>query len=234
MQKNMQVALEGNNELRQQLKEVQDKLDALLAKKKNRDRKDFDRKNEGRNPRPAPTSDRRQRNDCAELGESEEANSPMPELPTEIIEHAVPPEQRVCPDCNIETNLVGTSVVSQLESVLQTLRWVEHHQETRSCPKCKTYIVKAPKPTAPIPGSYAGPGLLSRIIVDKVDDALPNYRQQRRYARESLPIARSTQCDWSISTAQTLEPLYELIGRQVLSSEIVQSDESLIKFKIAN
>lgn len=231
MQKNMQAALEGNNELRQQLKEVQDKLDALLAKKKNRDRKDFDRKNEGRNPRPAPTSDRRQRNDCAELGESEEAKPPMPELPTEIIEHAVPPEQRVCPDCNIETNLVGTSVVSQLESVLQTLRWVEHHQETRSCPKCKTYIIKAPKPTAPIPGSYAGPGLLARIIVDKVDDALPNYRQQKRYARESLPIARSTQCDWSISTAQTLELLYELIGRQVLLSEIVQTDESLIKIQ---
>lgn len=226
MQKNMQAALEGNNELRQQLKEVQEKLDALLAKKKNRDRKDFGQKNEGRNPRPAvaATNDRRQRNADPFDGNTEEH-----ELPREVVEHQVPDEQKVCPHCEVETQVVGSTVTAQLESLLHSLKWVDHHQETRACPKCKLYITKATKPTQPIPGSYAGPGLLARIVTNKVEDGLPNYRQEKMFARELLPIPRSTQCDWFIAMSITVEPLYELVKREILKSTIIQTDETQIK-----
>lgn len=226
MQKNMQASLEGNNELRQQLKEVQEKLDALLAKKKNRDRKDFGQKNEGRNPRPAPsvTTDRRQRNT-----DTQDAIPEEPELPREVVEHQVPEDQKVCPQCNVDTTVVGSTVTAQLESLLHSLKWVDHHQETRSCPKCKLYITKAPKPTQPIPGSYAGPGLLAKIVTNKVEDGLPNYRQEKMFARELLPIPRSTQCDWFIAMSVTVEPLYELLKREILKSAIIQTDETHIK-----
>lgn len=230
LQKNLQTALDGNNELLQQMKILQEKLDVLLAKKKNRDRQQFDTKNEGRNnPRPAPPAtpeiDRRQRND----NDVPEVSPDYSDYKLEPVEHLVPENERICPHCNVETKFLGTTVTHQLESLLQSLKWLEHRQETRSCRKCKNYIITAPKPPQPIPGGYAGPNLLATIIVDKLDDGLPNYRQQKRFKRLSIPVARSTQSDWMIATSLTVSPLYELINREILKSEIVQTDESPIK-----
>lgn len=229
MQKNLQASLDGNNELREQLKAVQEKLDVLLAKKKNRDRKEFGSKSEGHNPRPEPsttTQSRRQRNEES-VPEIQKPTDEPP--PAEIVTHEIAANEIICPDCNVETKFVGNTITRELESVLRSLKWIEHRQETRACPKCKSYIRKAPKPEPPIPGSYAGPTLLATIVCNKVEDGLPNYRQERRFARESIPIPRSTQCDWFIATSLSVEPLYELIQKEILKSEIIQTDESQIK-----
>lgn len=231
LQKNLQASLEGSTELRQQLKDLQEKLDTLIAKKKNRDRKDFGSKREGHNPRPAQTSTdskRRNRNDSTQTDETPE---PQPEANPETVDHPVSEEDRICPNCNVETVFVGHTVTHQLESLLQSLKWVDHRQEVRACKKCKTYIKTAQKPTSPIPGSYAGPTLLAKIVVSKVDDGLPNHRQQKIFRREAFPIARSTQCDWSIAMSLTVEPLYDLLNSEILASAIIQTDETQIKIQ---
>jgi transposase len=117
----------------------------------------------------------------------------------------------------------------ELESILRSLKCIEHQQETRSCPKCKQYIRKASKPEPPIPGSYAGPVLLAQVVCDKVEYGLPNFRQEKKFARESIPIPRSTQCDWFIAMSLAIEPLYELIKKEILKSKIIQTDETQIK-----
>ncbi len=86
--------------------------------------------------------------------------------------------------------------------VSASLKVLEHHQETRACPRCKQNITTAEKPCAPIPGSYAGPRLLGEIIVGKLDDGLPNYRQEKIFARHNVTIPRSTQSDWMQATAK--------------------------------
>ena len=42
----------------------------------------------------------------------------------------------------------------------------------------------------------AAPGLVADVIVSKLVDHLPLYRQEQRYARQGFSIARSTLCGW--------------------------------------
>ena len=65
-----------------------------------------------------------------------------------------------------------------------------------SCAACET-IAQAPMPSRPIPKSYAGPGLLASIIVNKYADHLPLYRQSQILAREGIDIDRSTLAGWA-------------------------------------
>jgi transposase len=234
MQANLQSALEGNTELRQQMKLLQEKLDRILAQKKNRDRKEFDTKNEGHNPRPEPSSPTRKARPPAifegDGKDSEKLNFVnSPTIEPEILRHKVAETDRICPHCHVETVFLGEKVTNQLERLVHSLKRLEHRQEVRSCPRCKAYIATAAKPTPPIPGSYAGPGLLGHMVVNKVDDALPNNRQEKMFAREAVPVPRSTQCDWFIALSVLVTPLYDLLIRELLSSEIVQTDDVPLK-----
>jgi hypothetical protein len=112
-----------------------------------------------------------------------------------------------------------------------SLKVLDHCQETRACPKCKQHIVTAEKPCPPIPGSYAGPRLLAEIIVGKLDDGLPNNRQQKIFARQNVTIPRSTQSDWMQATANTLSLLYDMQKQELLKSSIIKTDDSSIKIQ---
>jgi transposase len=229
MQSNLQAALEGNAELLRQLAQVQEKLDLLIAKKKNRDRNQFGSKAEGMNPRPAEPAIKPSR---LRSEKEEPLKFDIHAVPADAsIPHQLTPEERICPHCNVETEFVANTVTRQLESVLRSIKIVEHLQETRSCRKCKSYIRTAAKPESPIPGSYASASLLATVVSDKVEDGLPNFRQQKRFLRESISIPRSTQCDWFTAMSLSVEPLYELIKREILKSEIIQTDDSMIKIQ---
>jgi transposase len=232
-QRQLQELQQSNAELKKMLSDLQEKLDIIIAQLKKRNRRDFGNKTERHNPRPAlscdtvvakpikPKSPPKTRNHVKHILKQN--------LPTESVPHHVKPEDRVCPDCEVETVFVRNEVTHQLERLSHTLKRLQHEQEVRACPKCKKYVVTADKPCPPIPGSYAGPGLLADIIVSKLDDALPNYRQQKRFEREEAIIPRSTQSDWMLSCAALTELLYDLLERETLSSRIVQTDDTEIK-----
>jgi hypothetical protein len=78
----------------------------------------------------------------------------------------------------------------------------------------------------PLPKSNAGAGLLADIVVAKYDDHLPAYRQAERFAREGVPIARSTLTDWLGRTAALLAPLAERIGTHVMAAAKLHADDT--------
>ena len=83
-------------------------------------------------------------------------------------------------------------------------------------------------PAEALPKVIAAPGLLADVIVSKCVDHLPLYRQEQRYARQGYPIARSTLCNWLGQAADVLTPLYELLKLQVLSANLVHTDDTPI------
>lgn len=87
----------------------------------------------------------------------------------------------------------------------------------------------AEKPCPPIPGSYAAPGLLAEVCVNKLADGLPNNRQTKRFKRAHATIPRSTQSDWMLACSLLVEPLYDLLKREALLSRVIQTDDSEIK-----
>ena len=237
LQRQLQQALDGNEEMRQLLKELQAKLDVLIAQSKKRNKRDYGSKTEKHNPRPALLQPRDRIPDGHQKDSStgiEHILENAKNLPHQPVEHFIKSDAAVCPDCSVETVFVSNLLTHQLEMVSASLKVLDHLQETRSCPRCKQYIITAEKPCAPIPGSYAGPRLLGEIIVGKLDDGLPNNRQEKIFARHNVDLPRSTQSDWMQATADTLSLLYDLMKQDLLASAIIKTDDSSIKIQDRN
>jgi transposase len=227
----LKLSNQTNADLQKLLTSLQEKLDILIVQYKKRNRREFGSKNERHNPRqgePAP-SPKKPTQEKSSNPTTREKHILSQNLPNETVSHSVKPEFTNCPDCAVATKFVTNEITHQLERLTHTVKRLQHEQEVRACPKCKKYIVTAEKPCPPIPGSYAGPGLLADIVVSKLADALPNYRQQRRFAREDAIIPRSTQCDWILAISLTVQPLVDLIKAEILLSHIVQTDDSELK-----
>ena len=90
-------------------------------------------------------------------------------------------------------------------------------------------VVIADLPARAIEKGIAGPGLLAQIIIDKYTDHLPIHRQIQRFEREGIKLPASTLTDWISATCTLLDPLYEALRKQVLSSRYLQVDETPIK-----
>ncbi len=72
----------------------------------------------------------------------------------------------------------------------------------------------------------AGPGLLADVVVGKYADHLPLYRQQQRFRREGVEIAKSTLGGWISQSASHLTPLYDALKQELLSTGYLQADET--------
>jgi transposase len=238
LQRQLKRALDGNEEQRQLLKDLQAKLDVLISQSKKRNKRDFGKKTEKHNPRPAPGKPKQALPGNSGTTSNTDKSTGIKHisqnaknLTHQSVQHSVAPENMFCPTCIVETEFIGNLLTQQLEMVSASLKILDHCQETRACPKCKQYIVTAEKPCSPIPGSYAAPRLLAEIIVGKLDDGLPNNRQQKIFARHNVIIPRSTQSDWMQYTANTLSLLYDLSKQELLHSRIIKTDDSSIKIQ---
>lgn len=94
--------------------------------------------------------------------------------------------------------------------------------------KDKSAILIGDLPSLPIPKSNAGASLLANIVVSKFVDHLPFYRQRQIFKRQNVQISDSTLGGWFNQTADLLEPLYDVLQKEILKSDYLQADESPI------
>ncbi len=90
----------------------------------------------------------------------------------------------------------------------------------------QTKITIAGLPSLPIPRGNAGAGILAHILVSKFVDHLPFYRQKQIFKRQGVVIAESTINGWFNATTTLLEPLYEVLKKQLLSTGYIMADET--------
>src|SRR5262245_81468 len=83
-------------------------------------------------------------------------------------------------------------------------------------------------PPEALPKSKAAPGLVADVIVAKLVDHLPLYRQEKRYSRHGIELSRSTLCGWLAEAANVLTPLYVLLKARVLAAKVVHTDDTPI------
>lgn len=89
-------------------------------------------------------------------------------------------------------------------------------------------VLIAPMPPMSFPKSNLGPSLAAHICVSKFADHLPLYRQRTQLKRAGLKVSDSTIGGWFQATATLLEPLGEVLRKQVLAQPYLQVDESPI------
>jgi transposase len=83
-------------------------------------------------------------------------------------------------------------------------------------------------PTLALPKSQAGASLLSHLLVSKYQDHLPFYRQIEIFKRQGVKLSPATVNGWFAASIDLLEPLYETLKKEVLSSDYIQIDETTI------
>lgn len=124
---------------------------------------------------------------------------------------------------------IGEERLETLEYIPPTLKRIRRIRPKYARPD-KSGIVIAPMPDRPIPRCIAEPSLLAQIIVDKLVDHLPFYRQAQRFKRIfAWHVNESTLNDWFVAVCTLLKPLYRKHKQIILECDYLQADESTIK-----
>lgn len=147
-------------------------------------------------------------------------------LPRQRIEYELDESDRTCPCCGNTRHKIGEEVSEQLEYVPASLFVKQSVRFKYACRNCEEQVAVSPKPPQPIAKGLPGPGLLTQVILSKYQDHLPLYRQERIFARHGVHLARSSLCDWMARCADLLQGVYTCLKQQVLSSRIIQTDDT--------
>lgn len=151
------------------------------------------------------------------------ARKPLPaSLPRET--RTLQPEDIVCPACGGDLGPLGCDASDQLELISSAFKIIETQRPKLACCQCD-HIVQLPMPSKPIERSYAGPGLLARIVTAKFAEHTPHYRQSEIYRRQGVELSRATLGRWSGAVSELLEPLYDLLRQYVLMPGKVHTDD---------
>lgn len=89
-------------------------------------------------------------------------------------------------------------------------------------------ILTSELPLSPVEKSMAGASVLADLVIGKFLYHLPFHRQIQQYKECGFSVSPSTMGGWYEAAVEKLKLLYDPLRRQILSSEYVQVDESVI------
>lgn len=150
-------------------------------------------------------------------------------LPVVIDGVDIPEEVAGDPDAFIE---IGEEHHDELDATRASVFWRRRTRKKFVSKKDRSrppLMPPAPRPS--IPGTLCAPDLMARIIADKFTDHLPHYRQEQRFLRQhGIELSRQTINTWTHATAAWLMPIGSAIKRELLGNEVIQVDETPIRY----
>jgi len=163
------------------------------------------------------------------LPQKKPGRKPLPaHLPRVRIEHDIPDAEKRCP-CGCARTLIGEDTSEQLDIIPAKIQVLVHVRKKYACKQCEDGVTTAPLPPQPIPKSNASPGLLAHIAVSKYQDALPLYRQQAVLNRSGIEIPRNTLANWMIKAGDLLQPLLNVMEKQLINHSVMHCDETVVQ-----
>lgn len=154
------------------------------------------------------------------------------ELETEKVSHVVPDAERTCPQCgNDKLELLGAGKTTTVfEFVPARFIRREHVQEVLRC-RCNGYVVTAPGAPKVIEKGRYGSSFLAHLAVAKCADHIPIYRLEKDFARQGVPVARSTMNELLHRSSEILRPIWLLILDNIRARPVVQADETRMRMQ---
>lgn len=154
-------------------------------------------------------------------------------LPVRREEHRLPAEQCSCAHCGQERVVIGTRITKQIELEAAKAYVVEHVRYTYACAACRAgdQVTTTSKPPAPIDKSPFGASVLAWIVSAKFERHLPTYRHQEMLVGP-LGLWLSRPLLWKLlaGTALCLRPLVARLRAEILTSFVVQADETPVRY----
>jgi len=160
-------------------------------------------------------------------GRGRGGRSPLPKgLPRKRRVVPVADAERVCPRCGAQRVCIGYRSSEILNFVPAHFEILEELREKMACPRCPTEGVATAPSEKVMDRGRPGPGLLANILVEKLQDAMPLYRQAQQYERCGVSLSPSTLGDWASFGLDVLEPIAARILERVLGQFYVRSDDT--------
>lgn len=160
----------------------------------------------------------------------------LPEdLPVEIIEHGLPEEKRICPDCGCSMHKMGENTREELKIIPAQAVIVRHVGHVYACRHCegsseRVPIVKADMPKPVIKGGFASPESVAHIAAQKFVMGSPLYRQEQEWTQNGILLSRQTMSNWLIKACEDwLEPIYKEMKRRLCEQQVIHADETTIQ-----
>ena len=131
-----------------------------------------------------------------------------------------------CDQCQQDMHYVNSSN-SHHEDYQLVFKKVRIEQAKYAC-RCCNKIITARGSKPPIDKGVPLPGLLTQTILDKFSSAIPMYRQAQNYGYMGIDYSRQQLSNWFSRAADLIEPLYNLIFKEIIGSNYLMPDETTI------
>jgi len=161
--------------------------------------------------------------------------TPLPkDLPRDVIVHDIEEADKVCDSCSHDLHKMGEDKSEQLEFIPAQVKVIEHVRPKYSCRHCEQQGINvkikiAPVPASAIPKSIATASLLSQIITNKYQYALPLYRQESLFKQYGIDLSRQTMASWMLKLTPLLMRLYQRYQQILLQQSVIHADETPLK-----
>ncbi|MHC5035006.1 MAG: IS66 family transposase [Planctomycetota bacterium] len=143
--------------------------------------------------------------------------------------HELAEEDLVCPHCGstIEEWEGQDEQTEEIDVIERKIVIRKHHKKKYRCGVCHAHVETAPGPPRLTPGGRYSTDFAIEVAVGKFVDHLPLERQVRIMKREGLQVDSQTLWDQILALSNRLRsPVYNALGRYVLSSAVVHADET--------
>ena len=160
----------------------------------------------------------------------------LPEnIETYVVEHDLGEEEKKCPECGEEMEVIGRKVTKHLEMIPAKVVIREDVYYTYACKKCHeneadTPVVETPQPNPVIKGSFASAEAVAHLMTQKFVMHSPLYRQEQELRQKDIELSRQTMSNWFITASNLwLEPLYDRLKELLLRENVLHADETTLK-----
>jgi len=152
-------------------------------------------------------------------------------LPREIREHDLTAEQRACPACGVQRELIGHDVSEMLDFVPAHFRVIENRMAKYGCQDCcraerPSQFAAAPAPPRPLDGGIPSSALLAEVLLRKYLEHMPIHRLVQSWQQLGFDLPRSTVYGWALRGATLLEPVAKRIREIALGAHLLQVDDT--------
>lgn len=143
----------------------------------------------------------------------------------ELDERVVPDEERTCPSCGDEAKTVSSKVSTVYHYVPARFVLRRIHRETVAC-DCGGYMKTAAAPERVLGQSKYSADFVAMLVTEKLLDSTPIYRQEKRFKRIGMPVARSTMNDLVQKCGEELKIIHRRMLHLIAEQGVVLADET--------
>jgi len=157
-----------------------------------------------------------------------------PELETVDVVVDIPEEDKVC-SCGCLKSRIGEETSQKLEYVPARGRIIQTIRPKYACKACEGVgaegptVSIAPPPPALIGKSIVTPSLMTHVLLSKIVDSIPLYRQEMQLERLGVSLSRGSMANWMITLAEKCKPLLNMLIEMAKKRPAINLDETTIQ-----